>query len=303
MHKYGLAAGVLALMLSGPAAEAQVGDEVLDANTYQPRGAKEYDEAALRYLRKERPKIVGGVPADEGEYPYQASLLISWISDPTGAHFCGASVLNERWVLTASHCLDGLAIEDFHVAAGANHLEQGILRINAQRKIMHKQYNSGTTDNDIALVELRDPLPLGPKIQPISLLAADAEEGELEEERKLWVTGWGATEQGGPVVKDLREVDVPFVTRNVCNDPLSYNGAVTENMICAGQAEGGTDSCQGDSGGPLVLDPADETTKLAGIVSWGEGCALPGKYGVYTRVARYGDWVEKCMANPDTCQD
>lgn len=75
----------------------------------------------------------------------------------------------------------------------------------------------------------------------------------------------------------------------------SYNGAVGGNFLCAGFKEGGTDKCSYDSGGPLACpDPSgDGTWMLAGIVSWGERCALPYKYGVYTNVNEYTRWMEE----------
>ena len=116
----------------------------------------------------------------------------------------------------------------------------------------------------------------------------------LKDREKLIVTGWGAAEQGGSVVRDLREVTVPFVTNAVCGDLLSYGSQITDTMICAGLAAGGTNSCQGDSGGPLVSTSAP--VQLVGVVSWGEGCAKPGKYGVYSRIANFKKWIESCTS-------
>ena len=134
------------------------------------------------------------------------------------------------------------------------------------------------------------------------MLVGSGEEGQLlVAGAPLVVSGWGATTEGGDTVSTLREVGVPYVTRDVCNDPLSYADGVTTNMLCAGVAAGGQDSCQGDSGGPLVFGAGGGNPRLAGVVSWGEGCAQPGKYGVYTRVAIYGDWVKQCIATQQKC--
>ena len=72
---------------------------------------------------------------------------------------------------------------------------------------------------------------------------------------------------------------------------------VTE--IIAGLIEGGMDSCQGDSGGPLAVRNVENTAwLLAGITSWGLGCAQPGRPGVYTKVSSYINWIR---SNTDQC--
>jgi len=266
------------------------------------RNSEDFDGAVERYLNKLEPKVVGGAPAAEGAYPWQVSLSVSWIADPARAHFCGGSVLNERWILTAAHCLANLRPQDALVVSGTNHLDSQAARTNITRIFIHKDYVAATHENDVGLVELFEPLTLGGKIKAIDLVEASGEDQVLGEDKMLMVTGWGATSQGGKSVLTLQEVEVPFVTRAICNDPLSYDGKITENMICAGRAAGGKDSCQGDSGGPLVAGPTAEKPLLVGVVSWGKGCAQPGKYGVYARVATYKPWITECLSSPDTCR-
>jgi secreted trypsin-like serine protease len=292
-----LLAGTLALGIGHAAAD----ESVLSESTYEKRNA-DFDDTVLRFLRNETPKIVGGKPAAPGEYPWQVSLVVSWIANPNQGHFCGGTIYNSKWIVTAAHCLVRVRAADVHVVGGTNVLMPGVHRVNVTRIIMHKNYNAGTSDEDIALIEVKSPLALGTTMQQIGLLEPSEEPTVLVKDKVLTVTGWGATAQGAAVVRDLQEVDVPFVTREVCNDPLSYNGKITENMICAGKAAGGVDSCQGDSGGPIVYRPSGSAPKLVGVVSWGEGCARPGKYGVYTRVARYNSWVKNCIANATGCQ-
>ena len=105
------------------------------------------------------------------------------------------------------------------------------------------------------------------------------------------MAGWGVTrEGGGELASTLQEVALPLVTLDQCRAALGSE-AVTENMLCAGGLEG-EDSCQGDSGGPLMgLEPGQDRLYLAGVVSWGVGCARQGLYGVYTRVSTYVDWI------------
>lgn len=265
------------------------------------KGSRPYEKTVDDYLKKKQPKIIGGQPAPVGAYPWQVSLGVSWIADPYSAHFCGGSVLSERWIITAAHCAVRLTPAKVTITAGTNRLVASATRRNVKLIIVHKNYNDETLDNDVAMMELLDPLPTGVLITPIPLLTSAAENSVLIEDAPLSVTGWGATQEGGLPVRDLRFIDdLPFVTSSVCNRPVAYDGQITENMICAGKRAGGGDSCQGDSGGPLAAQ-TKTSPQLAGIVSWGEGCGRPEKVGVYTRVSRYVEWVNNCLSNSASC--
>ncbi|HEV7858993.1 MAG TPA: serine protease [Pyrinomonadaceae bacterium] len=265
------------------------------------QGSVPYMETVRRFLDKQEAKIVGGKQAPAGAFPWQVSLGVSWIADPYYAHFCGGSVYSERWIITAAHCTEGLTPSKVIITAGTNRLVAEATRRNVKRIIVHKSYDTNTQNNDIALIELLDPLPMSDQIRAVPLLTPVAESSILTDGAFLVVTGWGVTQEGGGRVLDLRYLDdLPFVPRAFCNRPLSYDGRITDNMICAGVLAGGKDACQGDSGGPLTVQTETEP-KLAGVVSWGDGCARPNKVGIYTRVANYVTWVSDCVSNSPTC--
>ena len=278
--------------------------------TMAPAGSRDYRETVDIYLKGKEQKIVGGKVAPDGTDPWQVSLDVSWIADPFKAHFCGGSIYSDKWIVTAAHCVVDTTPDKVIVSAGTHRLGQGGVRANVQRIIVKSNYNAATHDNDVALIELFTPLPLtaqGP-VRSIAVLdaaeekfaeGAGAEQG-LRTGTWLRVTGWGATNEGGPQVRDLRYVEIPYVERQSCNAVLAYNGSITDNMVCAGQRVGGKDSCQGDSGGPLTTTGGD-SPKLAGIVSFGEGCAQANKVGVYTRASRYATWIKACTAAPSSC--
>lgn len=264
------------------------------------RGSADYRARQAGYIRGENAKIINGMVAPDGAYPWQVSLSVSWIADPGQGHFCGGSIYNERWIITAAHCVIDNEPQDIHVVTGTNKLTPVTQRRNVRRIVLHRRYNQPkANDNDIALLELRDPLTFDDKTKAIDLLRPEDEVQIQNPQTKLTVMGWGATTEGGKVVRDLRFVGVPYVPRGVCNELQSYNKRVTENMICAGNQF--VDSCQGDSGSSLVTDKMAGPVRLAGIVSWGDGCAQFAKYGVYTRVAQYNTWISQCTANPNAC--
>eukprot|EP00069_Balaena_mysticetus_P019459 bmy_12267T0 len=190
------------------------------------------------------------------------------------------------------------------------------VQLGVQAVIYHGGYlpfrdpNSEENSNDIALVHLSSSLPLTglyqagqagrggtsvvcltEYIQPVCLPAAGQ---ALVDGKICTVTGWGNTQYYGQQAGVLQEARVPIISSDVCNGPDFYGNQIKPKMFCAGYPEGGIDACQGDSGGPFVCEDSISRTprwRLCGIVSWGTGCALAQKPGVYTKVSDFREWI------------
>jgi len=246
--------------------------------------------AELRARMLAQPKIVGGTKAAPNANPFQVGLLLKNNPDDFQAQFCGGTLVRPNVVVTAAHCSDGpISPGNVQVLTGTRRLNGSGTRRDVKKIIVHQNWNPSTFDFDVAVWILKSNAA-GIEKAKLVQLAKEPKTG------KTLVTGWGNTETSGFPVH-LRQVIVPLQPRADCNDADSYNGAITNNMICAGLDAGGKDSCQGDSGGPLTTRPLGTTGGigtydiLTGIVSWGDGCADPELFGVYTRVARFRNWI------------
>ncbi|XP_069750882.1 transmembrane protease serine 3-like isoform X2 [Narcine bancroftii] len=232
-------------------------------------------------------RIVGGAPALLGKWPWQVSL--HYKSRPV----CGGSIISHDWVITASHCFfndESLKPSSWKVYSGfisQLQLSRATLRY-VSKIITHRIYNPDTNDNDIALMKLQKPLEFRDKIQPVCLPSFDQ---QFPDGMSCWITGFGHVEEEATSVSNiLLEAQVKIIGREICNQRNIYNGLITENMICAGKLSGGVDSCQGDSGGPLVCEVSG-TYYLAGVTSWGLGCARINRPGVYVKVTQFTNWI------------
>ncbi|MFD2179333.1 S1 family peptidase [Veronia pacifica] len=242
----------------------------------------------LSSLENLKPRIIGGEPAKRENWPFMVALVGRGQSAHPG-QFCGGSLIGDRYVLTAAHCVDGSAAEDIEVVVGIYDLTQETSqgeRVNVSLILSHQDYRH-THGNDIAVLVLEDALN-----QDIVALA----DIENKSGDSLNVAGWGNLNSDGTVNSPaiLHQVDVDYVSRELCKQSGGDYSNVNETEICAGFEQGGKDSCQGDSGGPLIFND-NGVVKQVGVVSWGAGCAQPDNYGVYANVAYYAEngWIKE----------
>ncbi|KAF5300956.1 hypothetical protein FQA39_LY10926 [Lamprigera yunnana] len=236
-------------------------------------------------------RIVGGGNAGLGAWPWQAALY------KEGEFQCGATLLTDRWLLSAGHCF--FHSLDDHWVARIGALRRGTALPSPYEQlrpitqiILHPGYVDVGFVNDISLLQMEIPVIFSDYVRPICLPTSDS---VLNDNRICTVIGWGQLFEVGRIFPDtLQEVQVPIISTLECQKHTLFLPLykITDDMFCAGYDRGGRDACLGDSGGPLMCSEPDGRWVLYGITSNGYGCARANRPGVYTKVVNYLTWIQ-----------
>ena len=272
-------------------------DAALDPDDLEPDdlGSLVYGETQVnpKFRLPIQARIINGVEVfPEKKYRWMLGV-VAVSSSGTESFRCGATLISPRYALSASHCYfstgttSNLGSSTIALKVGAHDIDEPEKTVEVIQIIGNPAYDGSTFENDITVLRLAEDLDIA-EYPPVRL---EWDPAKYDENQAARVIGWGTMEQGsGETSQVLMQADVPVVSQETCACPSSYPPGgtgltVTDAMVCAGFADGGTDACQGDSGGPLVaVDANGDALSQLGIVSWGEGCAQAGKYGVYAHV-------------------
>jgi secreted trypsin-like serine protease len=307
-----------ALFLSAAGLDVSLSSTFANELQVRARGLRPSADCSLISTR-----IVGGKPTCIEEWPWQVALYhMDHERFKQHVFHCGGSVIGDRWILTAGHCVARIGRpQDFKILSGEtrapaflSQARRGAAISDVRNVFVHEHYHDDDydgkeTENDIALLELDRALSISPVDilrQPNPVLEVAGKSADL--------IGFGSLRPSDKKGRDretgrllsqeeltperLMHVALPLVELAQCAKAnQGGRGPVDERTLCAGVPEGGKDACQGDSGGPMIVKKDDGSFVQIGVVSWGASCGKAGYPGVYTRVSAFADWIGEKARN------
>jgi secreted trypsin-like serine protease len=242
-------------------------------------------------------RIVNGTMAQAGAWPSMVGLYKRDALEGR-TPVCGAAIIDLQWVVTAAHCVYNQKPDLYFIREAANAVGAGSA-VDVREIIAHEGYSPETHVNDIALLRLTAPAQ-----SPRQKLLRDSMRSTMLKEGQIaTIIGFGLVQaqsgvgpHTGSASERLLQADIPLISSEKCAQVYGAD-RITEATLCAGLEAGGTDSCSGDSGGPLFLRDRLAQPIQVGVVSWGDGCAQPGKFGVYTSVGFFESWIQERVPN------
>lgn len=247
-------------------------------------------------------RILGGEISQDGAWPWIAALGYRTFENPETAWHCGGTIISDKYILTAAHCLKPKHPEFIlhKVKLGGNDLtnDSDGFEISIDTVIPHPNYTFTKSNNDIGLIKLKQPINFTRNVQPICLpKTSKLQTGNLVGHNPF-VIGWGVTNygEGAKSLSKLMQAQIPVIDNYSCNNSYSRHGRkITNEQICTYDEYNKKDACQGDSGGPLILHD-ENYYYIIGVVSFGFKCGEPGYPGVYTRVTSYLNWISSVIS-------